>query len=412
MGKILYNVGVRSFYMGVRIASLFNEKAQYWIEGRKQWRENLKKAASKLDSGRRNVWFHVSSLGEFEQGRPVMEELKKTKDINLILSFYSPSGYEQMKDWQVADLVTYLPLDTKKNAIDFIDIIKPDLALFVKYDLWFHYLSQLRKKKLPSLLISARFYPSQAFFKSWASWYRDLLFLFDRILVQDHESLDLLHSINYNDAEISGDIRYDRVDELSKNKDRFNEIEKFVDRKKVFIAGSSWPLDEDVFIPYLLTNEKNLCSIIAPHDIGKKHIDSLVLKCKGKSILHSNIENWNGEKILIIDSIGILSRIYKYADISYIGGAFKEGLHNILEPAAFGVPVITGPDHKGFPEGPQMEKEGGLFRVEDDKKFAIILDQLLDDEKAYSLASHSAIRFIKERKGASKRTLEAIEQYF
>jgi len=357
------------------------------------------------------VWFHVSSLGEFEQGRPVMEEMKKTENINLILSFYSPSGYEQMKNWMNADLVTYLPLDTKKNASDFISIIKPDLSIFVKYDLWFHYLSQLKSKSIPALLISARFYPSQFFFKSWTSWYRKVLFLFDRILVQDQESLDLLHSVDYKNAEISGDIRYDRVDELSQNKDRFNEIEEFIGDKKVFIAGSSWPLDEKVMISYFLKNEHGLRIIIAPHDVSDDHINSLLQKFKGKAIRYSKINEISGEYILVVDKIGILSRIYKYADISFIGGAFKEGLHNILEPAAYEIPVITGIDHDGFPEGPAMEKEGGLFRVKDENQFALRMDKLLLNEQAYASASRSAGRFINERKGASLRTLKVIDQY-
>lgn len=411
MGKILYNFGVWSYYQGVKIASVFNDKAKLWIEGRVNWRIRLKKAASQLNPDQKNVWFHVSSLGEFEQGRPVMEELKKTKNINLILSFYSPSGYEQMKNWPNADLVIYLPLDTKKNAADLISIIHPDLAIFVKYDLWFHYLSQLKAKSIPTLLISARFYPSQYFFKSWTSWYKKLLFLFDRILVQDQESLDLLHSINYKNAEISGDIRYDRVDELSKNKDRFNEIEEFIGDKKVFIAGSSWPLDEKVMINYFLRNVHNLRILIAPHDVSDNHINSLLQKCKGKAIRYSKLNEISGEYILLVDKIGILSRIYKYADISFIGGAFKEGLHNILEPAAYKIPVITGIDHDGFPEAPAMEKEGGLFRVKDEIEFALIMDKLLINEQAYFNASRAASHFINDRKGASLRTLKVIDQY-
>ncbi len=411
MGKTLYNIGVWSYYQGVKVASLFNEKAKLWLVGRKEWRENLKLAVTRLNPNQKNVWFHVSSLGEFEQGRPIMEQLKKEKKINLIISFYSPSGYEQMKDWELADLVTYLPLDTQKNSVDFIEIIKPDVSLFVKYDIWYHYLSQLKAKKIPRLLISARFYPSQTFFKSWASWYRKLLFLFDHILVQDELSLNLLHSIDYKAAEISGDIRYDRVDELSKNKDRFSDIEKFINGKQVFVAGSSWPSGEKVMLRYFLEKKHDIRIIMAPHDVSKEHIASLIQKCKGKAIRYSEIDKVNGEHIILVDSIGILSRIYKYAQIAYVGGAFKEGLHNILEPAAYGIPVITGPNHEGFPEGPSMEENGGLFRVKNEIEFTTIVNELLENKEAYSKASDAAGKFIKERKGASSLTLKVIDRY-
>ena len=411
MGKILYNFGVYSYYLGVRIASMFNEKAQLWLSGREDWRSKLRESIKKLDPDQKNIWFHVSSLGEFEQGRPVMEQLKNDKKINLIVSFYSPSGYEQMKDWPLADLITYLPLDTEKNASDFIDIIKPDLSLFVKYDLWYHYLHELNLKKIPALLISGRFYSSQVYFKPWASWYRKLLFMLDRILVQDQVSLDLLNSINYKNAEISGDIRYDRVDELSRNKDRFNKIENFVSDRKVFIAGSSWPLDEKLMTAYFLKNKYALRAIIAPHDVSKEHIDSILFNFKGKAIRYSEIDQLSGEDVLVVDKIGILSRIYKYAKISYVGGAFKEGLHNILEPAAYRIPVITGPDHSGFPEGAAMEKDGALFRVKNEAEFASTMDNLLKDEPFYSKASIAADRFIKDRKGASLHTLKVINQF-
>ena len=220
-----------------------------------------------------------------------MEELKKRKNISLIISFYSPSGFEIMKNWEEADVVIYLPVDNKKNAKDFIEIIDPSAAIFVKYDLWFHYLNELKKKKIPSVLISARFYSSQIFFKKWASWYRKLLFLFDKILVQDQNSLDLLNSVSYSHAILTGDTRYDRVSELSKNTDRFSEIESFIGNKKVFIAGSSWPLDEKVMSPYILENPDDLRFIVAPHDISKEHVQSLLKSFGGKAILYSELRN-------------------------------------------------------------------------------------------------------------------------
>lgn len=411
MGKLVYDIGLNSYYLGIKVASLFNEKASLWLKGRKNWRKKLENELKSLDLSKKTLWFHVSSLGEFEQGRPVMEDLKKTQNINLVLTFFSPSGYEIAKDWEGADVIAYLPLDTQKNASDFIKMVNPNLAVFVKYDFWYHYLSQLKKKNIPSILIAARFYPDQVFFKSWAKWYRKLIFLFDEILVQDQQSEDLLNSIGYKQVVNTGDTRYDRVAELSENTDKFPEIESFIEDKKVSIAGSSWPLDEKIMIDYMVENKHDLRYIIAPHDVSKEHVSSLKIKLKGKAILHSEISERQNESVLIIDSIGMLSRLYKYADIAYVGGAFKEGLHNILEPAAYGKPVITGPDHSGFLEGPAMEKAGALFRVEDDAMFRSVMNTLTGDEKTYKETSKAAKKFIMENRGASKKTIEIIEGY-
>ena len=411
MGRLLYDIGIFAYSFGIRTAALFNEKARLWIDGRRKWRKRVASAIQKLDKGRNSVWFHVSSLGEFEQGRPLMEELKRDKDINLILSFYSPSGFEIMKNWSGADLIIYLPLDTVKNAADFIKLIDPCLAIFVKYDFWYHYLKELKKKEIPSLLISARFYPDQLFFKKWAWWYRSVLFLFDKILVQDQLSMDLLASVSYDNAILTGDTRYDRVWELSQHSDHFPEIEKFIKGRKLFIAGSSWPLDEKIMLPYINEKREEMCFIIAPHDISNMHVSSLKSKLEGKAILYSELSNSANEEVLILNSIGMLSRLYKYAYIAYIGGAFKEGLHNILEPAAYALPVITGPDHEGFLEGSLMEAAGALFRVRNEEEFAEIMDRLMGDEEFRNEASVKARNFIKNNTGASEKTLAHIEKY-
>lgn len=410
MAKFLYDTGLRTYNLGIGLASLFNDKAKDWTQGRKEWAADLSKEAAKIDRDKKTIWFHVSSLGEFEQGRPVMEKLKEEGN-NLVLTFYSPSGYNEMRSWKKADVVSYLPLDTKKNAKKFITIVQPDLAVFVKYDLWFHYLNELKRKNIPSILISARFYPGQLYFKQWTKWGKNMLFLLDKILVQDKQSKDLLDSIHYPYCELIGDTRYDRVEELSKNTDAFPEIEKFIGGKGVFIAGSSWPLDEKVFIPYILENDHDLCYIIAPHDVGKNHIDALLKKFKGRAILNSQIADHKDEKILIIDGIGMLSRLYKYAKISYVGGAFKEGLHNILEPAAYGLPVITGPNHKGFLEGSEMEKAGALIRVKNENDFSQIMEKLILDSKFYFQTKENALEFVNSRIGASEKSLLSINAF-
>lgn len=411
MAKLIYNIGLNSYYFGIRVASLFNHKARLWIDGRRNWRKHLKKQTTKLKPDHKTVWFHVSSLGEFEQGRPVMEALKKNNNINLVLSFFSPSGYEIMKDWAGADVTCYLPEDNAKNAKDFLSIIKPDLAVFVKYDLWFHFLKALKKRSTTSVLISSRFYPDQVYFKKLGTWYKQLLFLLDKILVQDKVSYDLLRSISYQNVTITGDTRFDRVLELSKHQETFPEIEKFIDGNKVFIAGSTWPLDEKVMVDFLVHDAHDIKAIIAPHDVSEDHVQVLKKSLKGKAILYSEIQNLNDEKILIVDSIGMLSRLYIYGDLSYVGGAFKEGLHNILEPAAYGLPVMTGPDHSGFPEGPAMEADGGLFKVNNAKEFTSIMNRLIDDKAFYEKACTKAKSFIESNSGASEKTIKVLEGY-
>lgn len=409
MGKLGYEISLFSYYLGITFASPFNSKAKEWVQGRKNWRKKIKAQVEGLDKSKKTVWFHVSSLGEFEQGRPLMESLKSEHSI--VLTFFSPSGFQVMKNWDGADVICYLPIDTKRNAAEFIELINPSLAVFVKYDVWYHYLKQLKKNSIPRVLISARFYPKQLFFKKWASWYRKLIFLFSEILVQDEQSLGLLENIGYRNAKLTGDTRFDRVAALSKNTDEFPKIASFCGDKKVFIAGSSWPLDEQLMHEYMLKNKHNLRFIIAPHDISTEHIKLLKSKLNNQVILYSEIDKIQNERILIIDSIGLLSRLYKYAYISYIGGAFKEGLHNILEPAAYGIPVITGPDHEGFLEGPAMEKAGGLFRVDSALQFAEIMDQLISNSAFYTKAARSAQNFIEENSGASLRTLKTLEVY-
>jgi len=409
MFRLGYEIGLFSYYLGIHLASPFNTKAKKWVQGRKNWKKKIKAQLQEVDKSKKTVWFHVSSLGEFEQGRPLMESLKS--DYTIVLSFFSPSGYEVMKDWKGADVICYLPIDTKRNAAELIELIKPSLAVFVKYDVWFHYLNQLKKKHIPRILISARFYSKQLFFKKWASWYRKLIFLFNEILVQDEQSLSLLESIGYENVTLTGDTRFDRVLELSKNEDEFPKIASFCGDKKVFIAGSSWPLDEQIMLDYMLENKQDLRFIIAPHDISAEHIRSLKNKLKNQVILYSEIDKIQNEKILIINCIGILSRLYKYAYISYIGGAFKEGLHNILEPAAYGIPVISGPDHEGFLEGPAMEKAGALFRVNSHQEFSLIMQKLVIDESFYHTSSKAAKSFIDKNCGASEKTLSIAMNY-
>ena len=408
MSKFLYNLGIVGYRLAVRIFFPFNDKAKQWVLGRKDWKNRLVESLGKLNSKKPVVWFHASSLGEFEQGRPVMEALKKEKDINLVLTFFSPSGYEMIKKWPTADLICYLPIDTHKNATEFIRLIKPVVAVFIKYEFWFHYLNQLNKQKIKTYLISTRFYPEQLFFKSWARWYRKMLFLIDKIYAQDNDSVNLLSGIGYHDVELAGDTRYDRVEELSRNTDRFPEIEKFIKSEKLVIAGSSWPLDEALFCNYINLFPESFKYLIAPHDIGENHLKKIESLLKVPFQRHSAYDGKKPARVLILDSIGMLSRVYKYAVIAYIGGAFKEGLHNILEPAGYGVPVITGPDHKGFPEGPEMEKAGALIRVNNFEDFKRVMNRWESDNENRARAANAAKNFVQSRTGATKKITKNI----
>ena len=409
MGKFLYNLSVNAYGIAIRLISPFNQKAAAWVAGRKNWKSKLTKAVRTLNPVKPVVWFHTSSLGEFEQGRPVMEALKRDNEINLVLTFFSPSGYEVMKKWLTADLIFYLPLDSKKNAADFIDLIKPNVAVFVKYEFWYHYLKQLNNQKITTYVISARFYDDQVFFKRWAKWYRKVLFLIDKIYVQDKTSENLLEGIGYKAVELSGDTRYDRVNELSQHSDQFLEIEDFVNNEKLFIAGSSWPLDEEIIAGYINENPDKYKYLIAPHDIGENHLKKIEKQLKVPFQRYSSYRKEEASRVLILDTIGMLSRVYKYATVAYVGGAFKEGLHNILEPAAYGVPVITGPDHDGFPEGPTMEKAGGLVRIKNDIEFESLMNQWADDKEVRKKAAFAASLFIQEQTGATLKITKDIE---
>jgi len=409
MGKLLYNLGVNVYGIAVKLISPFNQKANKWVTGRKNWKSKLSKAAGNLDYKKPVVWFHASSLGEFEQGRPVMEALKKQNDINLVLTFFSPSGYEVMKNWTTADLIFYLPLDSKNNAAEFIRLVKPEVAVFVKYEFWYHYLNQLNKRNIKTYVISARFYANQLFFKPWAKWYRKVLFLIDKIYVQDKSSANLLDGIGYQSFEIIGDTRYDRVNELSNHSDRFPEIENFVNEERLFIAGSSWPLDEEIIIKYINENPNKYKYLIAPHDISESHLKKIEKKLNIPVQRYSSYNIDNAFRVLILDTIGMLSRAYKNATVAYIGGAFKEGLHNILEPAAYGVPIITGPDHQGFPEGPAMEKTGGLVRIENDNEFENQMNQWADDEDIRKKSGFAARQFIQKQTGVTQKIMKDIE---
>lgn len=354
----LYNLGIRFYQIIVGVASLFNKKAKLFKDGRKGWEKRLRETLKEND---RVVWFHCASLGEFEQGRPVIEAFRvKYPEIKILLTFFSPSGYEIRKNYQGADHIFYLPLDTYWNSKKFLDIVNPIATIFVKYEFWYFYLNGLKKRGIPTYVISAIFRSDQAFFKWYGGWYRKFLTNFQHLFVQNEKSKELLASIGVNNVTVAGDTRFDRVISNAKAAKVIPLIEQFIGDSKVLVAGSTWPKDEEIIIEHLKTNPHNLKLIIAPHEIHEQEIEKL-RNCFGlKTLRYTKPEECNPSdaQVLIIDTIGILSSIYRYGNISYIGGGFGVGIHNTLEAAVFGIPVIFGPNYLRFQEAVELIESG------------------------------------------------------
>lgn len=350
---LLYRFGLSIFYILMKFASLWHPKAKLWVNGRQNWEKELRKKVGKIES---SVWFHFASLGEFEQGRPVLEALKKAEpETNIIISFFSPSGYEIHKNYPLALAVCYLPLDTTNNATTFIEIIKPKYAVFTKYEYWFYFFRTLHQKHIPLYLISGIFRKNQAFFKWYGGFYRQMLSFITYFFVQNEESKTLLNSLGINQVAVSGDTRFDRVAENAKNKKELKEIEAFCGSSKVLVVGSTWPADEEL-LNSIIERYTDWKFIIAPHEIAEANLQRLEEQLHGKTIRYSNLEvhKLTLPQVLIIDNIGLLSSLYAYGTIAYIGGGFGKGIHNTLEAAAFGLPVIFGPNYQKFQEAKDL----------------------------------------------------------
>ncbi len=405
---LLYSFLIRLYSFIVLIFSTFNKKARLWISGRK----NIFKRIEALNlSNEKIAWIHTSSLGEFEQAIPFIEGFKKKfSDYKIFLTFFSPSGYEIKKDYEFADYVFYLPSDTIHNAKKFVKAINPELAVFVKYDFWYNYFRILNKKNIPVYYISAIFRDNQYFFKWYGKWFLKILKTIKCYFVQNEESAKLLQEAGINDVVISGDTRFDRVYEIAKQEHRFPEIEKFINNETVFIAGSSWPPDESLLISLINEKISGLKFIIAPHETEAARINSLIGKIPAKALKYSEIEKNNPTDydVLIIDCIGILSKIYRYAKVVYIGGGFTDGIHNIQEPAIFGKPVIFGQDYHSFQEAVDLLELGGTFCIKKDKELINITKRLLSDEAFYKQSSEICRKYTADKTGATERILGSL----
>lgn len=400
---LLYNIGIILYSLIIRIVSLFNKKAKLFVRGRKNWKTLLH---SKIEKDARYIWFHCASLGEFEQGRPVIEEIKKQfPELKIVLTFFSPSGYEIRKNYDGVDIVLYLPMDTKANAKAFLNIVKPEKAFFIKYEFWYFYITELKKQNIPLYIFSAIFRENQQFFKNTAlgNWYKKILFQIEHFFVQNENSAELLKNIGLLNTTVSGDTRFDRVAVIAKSAKEIPIIEKFKGNSLLIIAGSTWEPDEELLIEFINQN-KNIKFIIAPHEVSNANIDRIQHLLKTNAISFSKINKGeiDNYQVVIIDSIGLLSSLYQYGNIAYIGGGFKIGIHNILEAATFSMPIIFGPNYKRFKEAVDLISNGGAFSITNFNELNHILNQLISDEKHLNKVSEINRNYVEKNVGATK----------
>ena len=412
----MYNLIIYLYLLGVAIYSLFNEKV------RKMWRgerDAFRVLREKVDPNARYVWFHAASLGEFEQGRPLMEQLKREHpDIKILLTFFSPSGYEVRKNYEGADIICYLPLDTITNARRFLRIIRPEMAFFIKYEFWYNYLHILKHRGVPVYSVSSIFRDGQVFFRWYGRQYGKVLKCFTHFYVQNEKSRELLASLGLTNVTITGDTRFDRVLQIKEQAKVIPAIEQMLSQQpKVFIAGSSWQPDEEIFIKYFnLHPDWKL--IIAPHVIGEDHLQQIEKQLEGRKVIrYTQIRKDSAEAnsqlqdagVLIIDCFGLLSSIYRYADVTYVGGGFGVGIHNTLEAAVWDVPVIFGPNNQRFQEAQGLKACKGGFEISSYEDFAHLMDRFENNKNDLKEAGKQAGQYVKQLSGATKRILSDVK---
>lgn len=405
---VLYNLFIQLYRAAAHVVALFSPKAQKWVSGRKNWKASLR---STIPGNKPVIWMHCASLGEFEQGRPVFEQLKTLyPDHFFLLTFFSPSGYEVRKNYAMADLVVYLPFGGRKTASDFLDIVKPVMVIWVKYEYWYHYLRQLRERNIPVYLISAIFRPSQPFFKFYGGLHRKMLNCFAHLFVQDEQSLQLLKTVLPEEKiTVCGDTRFDRVIQIAEGFSPLPEIEDFINGRRVLVAGSTWQEDIEV-IDHFANTRKDICFIIAPHETDLETIVSIKALIPAAIAYSIYLKFRETSNVLVIDNIGMLSKLYHYADICYIGGGFGNGIHNTTEAAVYGKPLIFGPNYKKFREAVDMVKQRAAFPVNSALEFEAAMEELLENGPLLRSASEAAGKYVMNQKGATRKILEKIMQ--
>ena len=399
----LYSIGIYIASFIIKCLAVFNTKLKQGVDGRKNTFSKLKNAINSQD---KTFWFHCASLGEYEQGLPVFEAVKtKHPNYKVVLSFFSPSGYEVKKNTKIADVVVYLPLDTTRNAKHFLDLVNPDYILFVKYDIWPNFLHEIKKRQLKAILVSAIFRKDQTFFKWFGSYMKSALFAFEHIYTQDENSKSLLKNIGYTSVSVSGDTRFDRVSNQLKMDNTVSFIEAFKDNKLCIVFGSTWPDDDKLFLDFINKSvNSDVKFIIAPHNIKSGYIASLKKLIKVKTICYSELsqnDNLADYNVFILDTIGYLSKVYSYANIAYVGGgAGSTGLHNILEPAVFGIPILIGKNYEKFPEAKALLQLGGVKSVLNTNEFEYSLINLINDKMTRETKGKINREYINKNKGA------------
>ncbi len=415
MLNLSYYTSIRSYRLGISIAALFgHEKAKKWINGRKNWKQKLKQFRAK-NIEQSLIWFHASSLGEFEQVKPLIEKIKKEKsyqDHVLFVTFYSPSGFENSTKYKMADKHFYLPLDTQSNAQFFIETLQPDLAIFVKYDFWFNILNTLQDYQVPILYFSCNFRPDQIYFKSYSKWQLSILEHIDHVLTLNEKSKKVLDKYNFRNVSVSGDTRYDKVIQTAEKKKMFPLVKTFKNNTPLLIIGSSWQPEEKILAQYIKEHDQAIKIVIAPHDISEKHLKEIEKRFEKPMIRYSNLtlENALDQNILLIDNIGMLASLYQYANFAFIGGGFANTLHNILEPAAFENIVFFGNKYSKYPEAKELIDFGGGISINNYEDFKTTFNKLFNDKKSQYTIKKNAKEFIYRYKGATEIVFNAVKK--
>ena len=405
----LYNIITLLAAQLLKFVALFSPKMKLFVDGRKSVFQTL---ADKIQSSDKTIWFHAASLGEYEQGLPVIEAIKQQFPTHkIVVTFFSPSGYEVRKNNAVANVTIYLPLDTISNAKQFIELVHPEMAFFIKYEYWPNYLNELKKQQIKTYLISGILRENQAFFKWYGGFYRNALKTFDYFFVQNESSKNLLQSIGFHNVKVSGDTRFDRVVSILERDNSLDYIEQFKDNKTTIVIGSSWPKDETLLVNYINQSSDDVKFIIAPHNIKQEQISNLKNQIQKKTILFSKKDNvdLSNSNVFLIDTIGILTKIYSYADIAYVGGGFgNPGVHNILEPATFGVPVVIGPNYSHFAEATALVNMEGCISIQNQTQLNEAFDLLLHNEDERLEKGHICSTFVQMNKGATQTIMNHI----
>ena len=405
---MIYNLGIHIYQLGIRLAGLFSDKPAKMVKGHREAYDLLK---SKIDRNARYIWFHAASLGEFEQGRPLIERIRQEyPQYKILQTFFSPSGYEVRKNYEGADIVCYLPMDTPGNAKKFINLVNPCMVFFVKYEFWKNYLNILYNKGVPVYSVSSIFRPNQIFFRWYGKGYQQVLKTFEHLFVQNEESKKLLANIGVMNTTVVGDTRFDRVLDICAAAKQLPLVQKFKGDALTFVAGSSWGPDEDIFIKYFNAHPE-MKLIIAPHVVNDSHMKEIVSKLQRPCIRYTQAteENVQQADCLIIDCYGLLSSIYRYGEISYIGGGFGVGIHNVLEAAVYGIPVIFGPNNKKFREAQHLLANKGGFEVNGYEDFEVLMDKFLTDEAYLQTSGQAAGDYVKNNSGAMEKIMDYVK---